>query len=51
MDINKLKILLVEDNLADADWIGEILTEENWQKLDLKHVKRVREALDTLSFK
>ncbi len=49
MDINKLKILLVEDNLADADWIGEILTEENWQKLDLKHVKRVREALDTLS--
>ena len=49
MDINKLKILLVEDNLADANWIGEVLTEENWQKLDLKHVKRVTEALDTLS--
>ncbi|MGF1540190.1 MAG: diguanylate cyclase domain-containing protein [Pleurocapsa sp.] len=49
MDINKLKILLVEDNLADADWIGEILTAETWQQLDLKHVKRVREALDSLS--
>jgi two-component system, cell cycle response regulator len=49
VDINKLKILLIEDNIADADWIGEILLAENEQQLDLKHVKRVGEALDTLS--
>lgn len=49
LTIDALKILLIEDNLADADWIGEILIEEDWQKLDLKHVKRAREALETLS--
>ena len=49
MDINELKILLIEDNLADADWISEILKEENWQQLNLEHVKRVSEALDRLS--
>jgi diguanylate cyclase (GGDEF)-like protein len=48
VDTNSLKILLIEDNLADADWIGEILIEDNWQNLNIKHVKRVQEALDTL---
>jgi diguanylate cyclase (GGDEF)-like protein len=46
--LNPLKILLIEDNIADADWIGEILVEENIAELDLKHVKRVKDALDTL---
>ncbi|GAB4235205.1 MAG: hypothetical protein Kow0049_19580 [Stanieria sp.] len=56
MNINILKILLIEDNLADADWIGEILIEENLTKskqappqVDLKHVKRVQEALKLLA--
>jgi two-component system, cell cycle response regulator len=49
VNIKALKILLVEDNLADADWIGEILSEDNWYKLDLKHVQRVGEAIHSLS--
>ncbi len=48
MDIKALKILLIEDNLADADWIGEILSKYSWQKSNLRHVKRVKEAVDTL---
>lgn len=48
MKLNPLKILLIEDNLADADWIGEILVEDNLAEFDLKHVKRVKDALDTL---
>lgn len=49
MDITNLKILLIEDEIADADWIGEILIEENCFDLELKHVKRVGEALEILS--
>ncbi len=64
MDINTLKILLIEDNLADADWIGEILIEKHLTKsqqtsashggvpstqVDLKHVKRVQEALKLIT--
>ncbi len=48
MDITNLKILLIEDDIADADWIEEILIEEDFFKLELKHVKRVGEALDIL---
>jgi diguanylate cyclase (GGDEF)-like protein len=49
VDINTLKILLIEDNLADADWICEILIEENLTKVDFKHAKRVTEALQLIS--
>ncbi|AFZ37202.1 response regulator receiver modulated diguanylate cyclase [Stanieria cyanosphaera PCC 7437] len=56
MDINTLKILLIEDNSADADWIGEILIEEHLTKskqaspqVDLKHVKRVQSALQLIA--
>lgn len=48
-DIKALKILLVEDSLTDANWISEILSEYNWQKSNIKHVKRIKEAVDTLS--
>lgn len=44
-----LKLLLVEDNLADANWIGEILREQNWQQSNVRHVREVAEALDSLS--
>lgn len=49
MDITNLKILLIEDDIADADWIGEILIEENCFELELRHAKRVGEALEILS--
>ena len=49
MNITNLKILLIEDDIADADWIREILGEENFFELELKHVKRVGEALEVLS--
>ena len=49
MDINTLKILLIEDNPADADWIGEILIEEKLAGLKLKHANRVNEGLQILS--
>ena len=49
MDINTLKILLIEDNPADADWIREILIEEKLAGLKLKHANRVNEGLQILS--
>lgn len=49
MEIRHLKILLVEDNLADANWIEKILIAENQQKLNLRHFTRVGEALNSLS--
>ncbi|MEM8673656.1 MAG: diguanylate cyclase [Cyanobacteria bacterium P01_G01_bin.67] len=49
MNGKALKILLVEDNLADASWISQILEEYSWQKSNLRHVKKVTEAIDTLS--
>ena len=49
MDINTLKILLIEDNPADADWIGEILIEERLAGLKLQHVNRVNDGLYILS--
>ncbi len=49
MDIKALKLLLVEDNSADANWISEILSKDNWQKSNLRHVKKVEEAIDSLN--
>ena len=49
VDINALKILLIEDNPADADWIGEILIEERLAGLKLQHVNRVNDGLNILS--
>ncbi|MEM7593694.1 MAG: diguanylate cyclase [Cyanobacteria bacterium P01_A01_bin.83] len=48
MEGKALKILLVEDNLADASWISKTLSEYSWQKSSLRHVKKVTEAIDTL---
>ncbi len=49
VNINALRLLLVEDNLADANWIGEILKEHNWQQSHVRHVQKVEEALDSLN--
>lgn len=48
-----MKILLVEDNLADADFIQEILAEFGHEQFTFAHVGRVREArklLETTEF-
>ena len=43
------KILLVEDNLADADLLQEILDEADETQWSLVHVERLSQALHTLS--
>ena len=43
-----LKLLLVEDNMTDANWI-DCLLKENWHQSRVSHVNRVEEALDSLS--
>ncbi|HEY9832188.1 MAG TPA: hybrid sensor histidine kinase/response regulator [Stenomitos sp.] len=45
---NDLKILLVEDNLADADLLGEILEEAEETQWSLVHVERFKDALISL---
>ena len=65
MESKALKLLLVEANLADANWISEILREHDWrcalndtathkasplrQKSNVRHVQKVEEALHSLS--
>jgi signal transduction histidine kinase len=48
MDSAPLKILLVEDNPADADLIGEILDEADEIQWSLVHVEKLKEALTCL---
>ncbi len=48
MDNAPLKILLVEDNPADADLIGEILDEADDIQWSLVHVEKLKEALTCL---
>ena len=45
---NALKILLVEDNPADADLLGEILEEAEETQWSLVHVERFKDALISL---
>ncbi len=49
MDSAIIKILLVEDNLADADLLGEILEEADETEWSLVHVEKLKEAFHTLS--
>ncbi|MGL5941109.1 MAG: diguanylate cyclase domain-containing protein [Waterburya sp.] len=48
MDIKALKILLVEDNLANAGLIREILSQHHWQEYNLRHVTSIEEAVASL---
>src|SRR4028118_125741 len=43
-----IKILLVEDNPADADLLQEILSDANETQWSLVHVEKLKEALHTL---
>ncbi len=49
MDCATLKILLVEDNPADADLLQEFLDEADETEWSLVHVEKLKEALHTLS--
>jgi two-component system, cell cycle response regulator len=49
VNIDTLKILLIEDEIAYADWIEAILAAENLPSVEIKHVKRLQEALASLS--
>lgn len=49
MDSTTIKILLVEDNPADADLIEELLEEAHETHWFLVHVEKLKEALNTLS--
>ena len=49
MESKALKLLLIEDDLADANWIGKILREQNRQKFQVWHVQKVATALHRLS--
>lgn len=48
VDNKALKILLIEDDLADAIWIEELLNKYSRQKSNLKHATRVEEAIESL---
>lgn len=48
MSVRSVKVLLIEDNLAEARLLQEILKETRFQQFRLVHVKRLREALERL---
>jgi CheY-like chemotaxis protein len=48
MDSATIKILLVEDNPADADLLSEFLEEADETQWSLVHVEKLKEALQTL---
>lgn len=49
MNIDTLKILLIEDEIAYAEWIDAILATENFPSVEIEHVKRLQEAIVSLS--
>ena len=49
MDSATIKILLVEDNPADADLLSEFLEEADETQWSLVHVEKLKDALQTLS--
>lgn len=48
MPASSVKILLIEDNLAEARLLQEVLKEATFKEFSLVHVKRLREALNRL---
>jgi diguanylate cyclase (GGDEF)-like protein len=47
--IDLIRVLLVEDNPADARWVREMLAEDTTGEFDLLHASTVREAVDHLA--
>ena len=48
MPASSVKILLIEDNLAEARFLQEVLKTSTLKQFSLLHVKRLHEALDRL---
>jgi signal transduction histidine kinase len=48
MSANAVKVLLIEDNLAEARLLQEVLKESHAQQFELFHVQRLKEALQAL---
>ncbi|NES19720.1 MAG: response regulator [Symploca sp. SIO3E6] len=49
MPLSSVKILLIEDNLAEARLLQEVLKGSTFKQFSLMHVKRLREALERLN--
>lgn len=49
LDSGPIRILLVEDNLAEARFLQEILKDKLLNRLDLCHVQRLADAMGTLA--
>jgi diguanylate cyclase (GGDEF)-like protein len=49
VNTQSLKILLVEDNLADAELIEELLELEQTANIEIRNVNRVKDALEMLA--
>jgi signal transduction histidine kinase len=49
MPVSSIKILLIEDNLAEARFMQELLKQAKFKQFSLVHVKRLREALNRLN--
>ena len=49
MDIKAFKLLLIEDNLTDANWISVILERYTSSQSHIQHVQNIQQALDCLS--
>jgi diguanylate cyclase (GGDEF)-like protein len=47
--IDQLRVLLVEDNPADARWVREMLAEDTTSEFHLVHASTVRDAVDYLA--
>ncbi|MEO0685454.1 MAG: response regulator, partial [Cyanobacteria bacterium J06649_11] len=48
MTLDSINILLIEDNLAEARLLQELLKDSSLDKFNLVHVKRLSEALDAI---
>lgn len=49
MAASSVKILLIEDSMAEARLLQEVLKEARFEKFSLVHVKRLREAINQLN--
>jgi len=49
MPLSSVKILLIEDNLAEARLLQEVLKGSTFKQFSLMHVQRLREALELLN--
>ena len=49
MESKVLKLLLIENNLADANWIRTMLCEQDGHKFQVRHIQQMEKAVQNLS--